>query len=60
MVTPRMFLRLKKRLRRFDPHVQAVDQQEPADTAWHEMLRRLDADEAERRLNALESALNRE
>ena len=32
---------------------------QPADSAWHDMLARIDAAEAERRLAAAESALNR-
>lgn len=53
-----MVLRLKTRLRRLDPRAEAITQQEPADHAWSQMLRRLDAEEAERRLSAVESALN--
>jgi hypothetical protein len=32
----------------------------PPDRAWHEMLARLDAEETERRLAAVEAALNGE
>lgn len=53
-----MLLRLKTRLRRLDPRAEAITLQEPADSAWSQMLRRLDAEEAERRLSAVESALN--
>lgn len=53
-----MLLRLKKRLKRFDPNVRAAQLQKPADEAWQQMLRRLDAEEVERRLRAVESALN--
>lgn len=59
MATPRMLLQIKKGLRRLDPSGQAAAQQKPADEAWHQMLKRLDAEESERRLRSLESALNR-
>jgi hypothetical protein len=58
VATPRMLLRLQKRLKRFDPKVRAAQLQKPADEAWQKMLRRLDAEEVERRLRAVESALN--
>ena len=54
-----MLLRIKKGLRRLDPSGQVAAQQKPADEAWHQMLKRLDAEESERRLRSLESALNR-
>ena len=61
MATPRMLLQIRKRLKRLDLSLvmDAVAQQKPADEAWHKMLRRLDAEEAEQRLTSLESALNR-
>lgn len=59
VVTPRMLLQIRKRLKRLDLRVDAVAQQEPADEAWHKMLQRLDAEETERRLTSLETALNR-
>jgi hypothetical protein len=36
----------------------SVERSRPADGAWHEMLRRLDREDAERRLEAMEQALN--
>jgi hypothetical protein len=59
MVTPRMLLTIKKRLKRLDLRADAAEQQKPADEAWHKMLQRLDAEETERRLSSLETALNR-
>lgn len=59
MATPRMLLRIKKGLKRLDLSGLAAAEQKPADEAWHRMLKRLDAEEAERRLRSLESALNR-
>lgn len=59
MVTPRMLLKIKKRLKRLDLHADAAEQQQPADEAWHKMLQRLDAEEIEKRLSSLETALNR-
>ena len=47
MATPRMLLQIKKGLRRLDPSGQAAAQQKPADEAWHQMLKRLDADNGE-------------
>lgn len=38
--------------------VRADQQPPPPDRAWQEMLARLDAEEAERRLEAMEQALN--
>ena len=60
---PRMLLRLKSGLKRLSPRSRMVRQAVPADRAWHEMLQRLDAEEAERRLDAvarqLDAALER-
>ena len=60
---PRVLLRLKSGLKRFDLRSRALPQAEPADRAWHEMLQRLDAEEAERRVDAiarqLDAALDR-
>lgn len=52
MVKPRLLLRLGSRLKRLDPRSRAVPESVPADRAWHEMLQRLDAEEAERRVDA--------
>jgi len=56
-------LRLKSGLKRLDPRRRAITEAEPADRAWHEMLQRLDAEEAERRVDAiarqLDAALDR-
>jgi hypothetical protein len=54
-----MLLKIKKRLKRLDLHADAAEQQKPADEAWHKMLQRLDAEEIEKRLSSLETALNR-
>jgi hypothetical protein len=58
-----MLLRLRSGLRKLDPQSRAVRQAVPADRAWHQMLQRLDAEEAERRLDAvarkLDGALDR-
>ena len=54
-----MLLQIRKRLKRLDLRVDAAAQQQPADAAWHKMLQRLDAEETERRLSSLETALNR-
>ncbi|MGV3492054.1 MAG: hypothetical protein ACO1OG_12120 [Devosia sp.] len=35
-----------------------MDESSPPDRAWHEMLARLDAEEAERRLDAMAAALD--
>jgi hypothetical protein len=53
-----MLLRLRSGLKRLNPSAGAVHQAVPADRAWHEMLQRLDAEEAERRLDAVARALN--
>jgi hypothetical protein len=55
---PRILLRLKSRLKRLDPRTRVVQQAVPADRAWHEMLQRLDAEEAERRLDAVARQLD--
>lgn len=52
MVKPRLLLRLGSRLQRLDPRSRALPKAVPADRAWHEMLQRLDAEEAERRVDA--------
>jgi len=63
LVKPRVLLRLKSGLKRLDPRRRALPQAEPADRAWHQMLQRLDAEEAERRVDAiarqLDAALDR-
>jgi hypothetical protein len=53
-------LRIKKGFRRFDLGARPDPQPLPPDRAWHEMLVRLDAEDAERRLEAMERALNGE
>lgn len=57
--TPRLLLRIRKGLRRLDIGARPESQPLPPDRAWHEMLARLDTEEAERRLEAMEQALNR-
>ena len=57
-MTPRLMLRIRKGLRRFDLGSRIAAEIKPADRAWHEMLQRLDAEETERRLDAVERALN--
>jgi hypothetical protein len=63
LVKPRVLLRLRSGLKRLDPRTRAVEEAVPADRAWHEMLQRLDAEEAERRVDAiareLDAALDR-
>lgn len=58
-------LRIRKGLRRLDLGARPEPQPLPPDRAWHEMLSRLDAEDAERRLEdaerrleAMERALN--
>jgi len=51
-------LRIRKGLRRLDMGARAEQQQLPPDRAWHEMLSRLETEEAERRLDEMEQALN--
>ncbi len=58
MVKPRLLLRIGKSLKRLDLRAHIEAEAEPADRAWHEMLRRLDVEETERRLEAMETALN--
>jgi hypothetical protein len=53
-------LRIRKGLRRLDLGARPEPQPLPPDRAWHEMLVRLDAEDAERRLEAMERALNGE
>lgn len=59
---PRLLLSIRRGLKRLQlgEHVtlQSGQRPRPADTAWHEMLRRLDREDAERRLEAMERALN--
>jgi len=57
--TPRLLLKLRTGLKRLDQRRRAGLQPMPQDRAWHEMLARLDADEAERRLDAMTDALNK-
>jgi TorA maturation chaperone TorD len=52
-----LLLRLRRSLRRLDLRPYA-GQQEPADRAWSSMLARIALEERERRLQALEQALN--
>ena len=58
MVKPRVLLRLKSGLKRLDPRRRVIPEAEPADRAWHEMLQRLDAEEAERRVDAIARQLD--
>lgn len=55
-MTPRVMLRLRTSLKRLD--LRARLDCEPADRAWREMLARVAAEDTERRLAALEQALN--
>ena len=56
--TPRLLLHIRSGLRRLDITGRAEAEPQPADRAWREMLRRLDARDTERRLDAVERALN--
>ena len=56
--TPRLLLRIRKGLKRLDLGARPEPQPVPPDRAWHEMLARLEAEDAERRLDAMERALN--
>ena len=58
--TPRLLLRIRRSLKRLDPGARLERQVVPPDRAWHEMLARLDVEETERRLEAMEAALNGE
>jgi hypothetical protein len=51
-------LRIRKGLKRLDLGARPEPQPVPLDRAWHEMLSRLEAEDAERRLDAMERALN--
>jgi hypothetical protein len=51
-------LRIRKGLRRLDFGARPQPQPVPPDRAWHEMLARLEVEDAERRLDAMERALN--
>jgi hypothetical protein len=51
-------LRIRTGLKRLDAGVRPEPRPLPPDRAWHEMLSRLDAEEVERRLDAMEAALN--
>jgi len=53
-----VLLRLTSGLKRLDLRRRAIPQAEPADRAWHEMLQRLDAEEAERRVDAIARQLD--
>ena len=57
---PRLLLRIRKGLKRLDLGARPEPQPVPPDRAWHEMLARLEAEDAERRLDAMERALNGE
>jgi hypothetical protein len=56
--TPRLLLRLRKGLKRLDLGNRGKPQTVTPDRAWHEMLARLDAEETQRRLDAMANALN--
>lgn len=56
--TPRLLLRISKGLKRLDFASRPGPQPLPPDRAWHEMLARLDTEDSERRLEAMERALN--
>jgi hypothetical protein len=60
VVKPRLLLRLSTQLKRLRPAAAAGARVQPADRAWHEMLRRLDAEDADLRLREAERALNAE
>ncbi|WP_299637485.1 hypothetical protein [Devosia sp.] len=51
-------LRIRTGLKRLDMGARPEPRPLPPDRAWHEMLSRLDAEEAERRLDAVEAELN--
>lgn len=53
-------LRIRKGLKRLELAARPEPKLAPPDRAWHEMLSRLEAEEAERRLDAVERALNGE
>jgi hypothetical protein len=59
--SPKLLLRLRRGLkRRLDVAHLEVERQQPADSDWHAMLERLDAEaRAKDRLRAAEAALNR-
>jgi len=58
--SPRLLLRLQRRLKRLDAASHEAERQQPADSDWHAMLERLDAEgKAKDRLKAAEAALNR-
>lgn len=57
---PRLLLRIRKGLKRLELRARPEPKPAPPDRAWHEMLSRLEAEEAERRLEAMERALNGE
>lgn len=59
--SPKLLLRIRRGLkRRLDVAHHEVARQQPADSDWHAMLERLDAEaEAKDRLRAAEAALNR-
>ena len=56
--SPRLLVRLRKSLRRINAASPAPRKPAPVDPAWRELLQRLDAEETERRLSAMEDALN--
>ena len=56
--TPRLLLRIRSGLKQLDLRARSVPEPQPADEAWHLMLKRLDAQESDRRLAAMERALN--
>jgi hypothetical protein len=56
--TPRLLLRIKRGLQRRGRAAADAGTATPPDRAWHEMLMRLEAEEAERRLDAMAAALD--
>jgi len=57
---PRLLLRIRKGLKRLDLGAHPEPPPVPPDRAWHEMLVRLDAEDAERRFDDMARALNGE
>jgi hypothetical protein len=56
--TPRLLLRIKSGLQRRVREAAGAGSVTPPDRAWHEMLQRLEAEEAKRRLDAVAAALD--
>ena len=57
--TPKLLLRLRRGLKRFDAATGEVERQQSASSDWHAMLERAEAEDRDRRLVAAEAALNR-